>query len=266
MQLYKELFIRKEFKSILGRGYSNYWILLVVFIITLFALSFSRSGLHYLDFKMNDPFINWVQIKNYPRGFADNVDNRKDDFGISVIEENAHIFEFIFNSNQEKIAVEGRSISFDSNLLNRILDNDNVIKASSVSLGKSDFGWIVTEDLMKKIGYEEVSDYPLFIDYALIGDPANIKEWGITNSKNFVPVPIPIVAVVKQLPDLLDFITPTMFEINNTRGAENPFNISMRKNYYNDLYIVANDDAADILEELKGAGLQVDNEVSSEDF
>ena len=62
--LFNNVFIRREFKSILGQKKRNFWILFFVFLCTLFSLEISRSGIKYLNYKMSDPFINWIAL--YP--------------------------------------------------------------------------------------------------------------------------------------------------------------------------------------------------------
>ena len=61
---YFRLFVKREGKVVLGKHYSNLWLLFGVLTATFLAISFSNASMHYLDFKMNDPFINWVDIKN----------------------------------------------------------------------------------------------------------------------------------------------------------------------------------------------------------
>ena len=59
---YFRLFVRREGKVVLGRHYSNLWLLTGVLALTFLAIAFSNASLSYLSFKMNDPFINWLNI------------------------------------------------------------------------------------------------------------------------------------------------------------------------------------------------------------
>ena len=58
------LFVKREGKVVLGKSYSNLWLLTAVLSATFLAIAFSNASLDYLSYKMDDPFINWVDIKN----------------------------------------------------------------------------------------------------------------------------------------------------------------------------------------------------------
>ena len=59
---YFKLFVYREGKVVLGKRLSNLWLLCSVLFVTFLAIAFSNASLSYLEFKMNDPFINWVDI------------------------------------------------------------------------------------------------------------------------------------------------------------------------------------------------------------
>ena len=61
---YINLLARREGKEVLGKYYSNLWLLTIVLTLTFVSISFSNGSLSYLDEKMNDPFTNWVSIQN----------------------------------------------------------------------------------------------------------------------------------------------------------------------------------------------------------
>ena len=61
---YFRLFVKREGKVVLGRNCSNLWLLTSVLTATFLAIAFSNASLDYLSYKMDDPFINWVDIKN----------------------------------------------------------------------------------------------------------------------------------------------------------------------------------------------------------
>ena len=61
---YIRLFIKRESRVVLGKNNSTLWLLSVVLAVTFLAISFSNASLNYLSHKMEDPFINWVDIKN----------------------------------------------------------------------------------------------------------------------------------------------------------------------------------------------------------
>ena len=61
---YFKLFVKREGKVVLGKNAANLWILSAVMTLTFLAIAFSNASLDYLSYKMDDPFINWVDIKN----------------------------------------------------------------------------------------------------------------------------------------------------------------------------------------------------------
>ena len=66
---YFKLFALREGKVVLGNRKANLWLLTIVLFATFLAIAFSSGSLRYLYDKMNDPFINWVDIKNdYGKG------------------------------------------------------------------------------------------------------------------------------------------------------------------------------------------------------
>ena len=60
---YLKLFIRREGKIVLGRNFSNVWLLTAMLVASFFAIAFANGSLNYLGYKMDDPFIKWVDIK-----------------------------------------------------------------------------------------------------------------------------------------------------------------------------------------------------------
>jgi hypothetical protein len=260
---YTIIFVKREFKSIVGKNWRNFWILTAVFIVTIFALEFSRSGVQFLSYKMSDPFINWVDVKEQPNfeAFMEETNHLKDTFNISTIEANNYILEYVFTKDFETKRVEGRTISYESDLLNKILGKENAVVTRAQKIDENDYGWIVTKDLMTRLGYEDETHYPLYIRYTFPGSPENFKKYGLKNFGDYFEIPIPIIAVVEQLPDLLDFIAPTYFMEQNTSGSK-PFIIPNHENYFHDLYLVVENPDKDFTSQLKNyfnnAGLQYD--------
>ena len=260
---YTDIFVKQEIKSILGKGWKNFWILFFVFAITIFALEFSRSGVKFLSYKMSDPFINWIDVKEQPNfeQFMDESNQLKDTFNISTIEADNYILEYVFTKDYGMKRVEGRTISYKSDLLKKILDEENTIVARRQPMQERDYGWIVTKDLMTRLGYEDETHYPLYIKYTFPGSTENLKKYGLKNINDYFEIPIPIIAVVEQLPDLLDFIAPTYFMEQNTSGSK-PFIVPNHENYFHDLYLVAENPDKDftsrLKKELSNAGLQYD--------
>ena len=65
---YLRLLARRESKEVLGKKSANLWLLTAVLAATFISIAFSNGSMIYLDEKMNDPFTNWVDIKNNKTG------------------------------------------------------------------------------------------------------------------------------------------------------------------------------------------------------
>jgi len=157
--------------------------------------------------------------------------------------------------------VEGRTISYESDLLNKILDEKNAVVTREQKIKENDYGWIVTKDLMTRFDYDDATHYPLYIRYTFPGSTDNLKKFGLKNFDDYFEIPIPVIAVVEQLPDLLDFIAPTYFMEQNTSGSK-PFIVPNHESYFHDLYLVAENPDKDFENRLKTyfdkAGLNYD--------
>ena len=244
--LFSDTFVRNEFSTIIGKRRSNLWILLVVFIFSIGALEFSRSGIKYLSYKMDDPFINWIQIEKQGKfeAFKQTMENPEtmSQYGIGASEANKFISQTLFSPEGKSYWSYGRSIAHDSRLLTRILDDDNVVGKCRSEIRDDDFGWIVTQEKMELMGYETPDEYPLFIH---ISDSYSeiVDEWGIpTLEEGQQDIAVPLLAVVKQLPDLLDFIAPQLF-INQWNGGDRAFLLTNHREYFSDLNFVVTDTA-----------------------
>ena len=249
MKLFVSTFLRNEFRTIIGHRMSNFWILLTVFVFAIGALEFSRAGMLYLKAKMDDPFINWIEIPARGHDFDKfqtymREEEHRQNFYIGEYEENFSVLKQVVYNNTSKRYFEGRTIKHDSRLLNRILDDNNVVcSRDNVAINDNEYGWIVTKRMMELLGYSDPFRYPLFISVAQIGDSANIISWNLEFNDDCIwyTYPIPIIAVVNQLPNMLDFLTPRNYFFQAERSSSQPFNISKHDDYFKDINLVVTD-------------------------
>lgn len=240
---YKGTFIKNEYRSILGKKWVNFWILLSVFFVSLAALSMSRAGLRFLNKKMDDPFINWVNVSNEPRldefhtelfmGVTDDSISYKQYFDIKDVEKNNYLVEFVKGNRR----IIGRTLDYRSELWKKILDHTNIRHKAlrNTPIDEKDFGWVVTADFLKELGYAADS-IPLFVSL----------EYTTSTSSHFVP--IPLMAVVDRLPDDIDFVATNYF-YEQLGDLSHPFDIGDSARYFSRLLFVAKDaeDARKIL-------------------
>ena len=264
LKLFVNTFTRNEYASILGKRNSNFVILFIVFLCSVGALEFSRAGIGYLNYKMGDPFINWVDVRkpqpDFERFQADmQRQDYLDRFHIADVECNNYDLDLVFDCDKKKIRLEGRTFAVGSRLVEKILDNDNVVVKRADAITNTDYGWIITQDALHRMGYTEA---PLFITLTFEGDHYNIPQWGVDHQENnYIEIPIPIIAVVKQLPDLLDYLMPYRFFEQRRCCGDNPFNISLHESYYTDLNFAMTDTAqaaAKIKSALRSKGIAFD--------
>lgn len=248
-----KLFFKREGKVVLGKHYANLWLLCSVMFVTFLAIAFSNASLNYLDFKMNDPFINWVDIKN------NNSDNDfvgfEQNLGLEEVRQQYHYIDYqtdkyaftLFSTKDlGTINLDCRFFAdITTPLVEAILDEENVIGNHRITTEKicnESFGVIITHDaLVSKLGYKD--EVPAFIYYRAHCNPAAGDDFCIDILNDYyVNVPIPVLAVVKRLPTNMDIIGTKHFYLQNTARM-----LSLDNQYYHNnlLYWVPADvDAA----------------------
>lgn len=231
---YFRLFVKREGKVVLGKNYSNLWLLTAVLTATFLAIAFSNASLDYLSYKMDDPFINWVDIKNeYGEGdfiglesALDSEENREK-FHYHDYQAD-YSFTYMF-FGKEKLNVQYLKCRFfqdiNTPLVEAILSRDNVVRDWRVkdlsSVSPNTVGVIITEEMMKKLGYDKA---PSFIDYMSYSPGAD--EYGLELMDNeFARVPVPVLAVVKRLPGNVDLISSTYFYQQTCNDETYTFNL-----------------------------------------
>jgi len=249
---YRRLFLMKEGKALFGRGLSNILVLSGIMFFTLLALGFANGSLVFLRSKLNDAFVNWLTVKiPYEKsGYAfqlirDNLneDQTREKFAInsatSFLEYN-----LAFYNRQHPAAYEfmkGRTIETGLNtdpILAEILKDGNRVAGDSVFSGETDFGLIVTREFLEKLGY---SVEPAFI---MMAYPAADEH----DRSLRLPVPVPVRAVVKDIPGKNGFISTVFFYKAYLEGDDNTFDIrNKRKNL--SYFISGEKKAASVLKE-----------------
>jgi hypothetical protein len=224
------LFLKKEGKTLLGKRYSNFIFLFLILFITFLAIGIANGSLQYLEKKMNDPFINWVSV-DIPVGRVDSVPEYIKQLSENKIEKErleystVNAFTFCYLSFYDKKGTshyfrKGRTIEADDPLLKEIFSRPGNVLKGRPFRSNDELGLIVTSKLLEKLKYNPKSTI-LFLNHA-IGDPSN-------NDKD-IPLPLPVLAVVKDLPGLTDFFVTPNFFIQRYESSENPFNPALTNN------------------------------------
>lgn len=281
---YIRLFIKRESRVVLGKNNSTLWLLSVVLAVTFLAIAFSNASLNYLSYKMDDPFINWVDIKNeYGEGDFTTLENaldrqeNKEKYHYRDYQSDYYFTMMFFGKENSNLQYLKCRFFQDLNipLVEAILSEDNVIndwRIADLSTLDNSIGVIMTEETMKKLGYSKA---PAYIDYQMHGigldwDGYEISaaEYGIeVYEDKWVRVPIPVLAVVDRLPGNVDLISTAYMYKQRNNDTTYPFNLAEHPEYVENLsyFITDNIDieafsktANAIAEEVAGVELDVD--------
>jgi len=158
---FRKVFYKNEGKELLGKDLRNFWFLILILFITYTAIGFASGSLKYLKKKMDDPFINWVNV-NIPFGMEDEGQMIKDMLNRDTVAQNTYHFKNVtayfrypiaFKSLKAKGTIEviGRSIDIHDPILKEIFNGKNKISGRPFK-DEYDIGIIVTEEFMKRFG------------------------------------------------------------------------------------------------------------------
>lgn len=238
---YFKLFLRREGKVVLGKRFSTVWLLLAVMTMTFTAIAFSNGSMKYLAFKMDDPFTLWIDIKNDGTysdnqltglGYDDLLPDlrRPENMAAYHYAGSEEDYESRFNlwkaDGETPLTLKGRFFEeVGTPLFEKILERDNVVNGWSMryeDLPEETIGFILTGEALGKLGYVDAPSYINLYSYSSGAD-----EYGIElNGREYAKAPLPVLAVVKQLPGNVDFISTTLFYgREGNPGTEDPFNM-----------------------------------------
>lgn len=272
---YFRLFVKREGKVVLGKNYSNLWLLTSVLTATFLAIAFSNASLDYLSYKMDDPFINWVDIKNefgegdfYGLEYAlDSEENKELYHYHNYQADYAYTYMFFGKGDKNVQYLKCRFFQdLGTPLVESILSDDNVVRdwrvKSIADLDPNTIGVIITEETMLKLGFDAA---PSYIDYVSYSPGADMLGFDLMDDK-FARLPVPILAVVKRLPGNVDLISSTYFYKQAWNDQTYPFNMCNTEYAANVSYFIPSDldmddfreDLAKVAEKYTSASIQID--------
>jgi hypothetical protein len=210
---YFSLFVKREGKVVLGKSYSNLWLLVGVLTATFLAISFSNASLKYLKHKMDDPFINWVDIKNDYYTSDNDFLNLEKELALPENKERFHYkgyqadfydgFSFYAGDPDKNRSIRIRFFQdMKSELVEAILSKDNVVRNARIKdlsvLDSRTIGIIITREALARMG---CNDTPTFLYYCAGADDYP-EMYGFD-----AHMPIPVIGIVEQLPGNVDAIS-----------------------------------------------------------
>ena len=214
---YLNLFIRREGKIVLGHRYSNVWLLTAVLTATFLAIAFANGSLNYLNYKMNDPFIKWVDIKKDNKESA--FERLEQDLADSTNALSYHYCDYSYDyeysvnffSAVDSVHTYIKCRFFDSrnrSLVKAILDKENRIDGLTPSevpeISDKSIGVFLTGKTLARMGYAEA---PAYIDLYRRSDGA--ADLGFKEINGRVRVPVPVLGIVRRLPGGADLVAFT---------------------------------------------------------
>lgn len=197
-------FILPEFKLIAGKLYLNLVIVALIFLLSLLTIGLGKGVTQYLEQKMKDPFIRFVdlQIPASAAGFewqSLNKDTLRKRFNYSAIE--PVFFRFMnFRTKKGTVSGKARKIKTSSEFYKYLSSNAGVFITNPLksTFSNKGYGVIVTQKFINDLNYN-FRKTP-FIKY-------QVK---VGNNRHFIP--LPIAGVVKKLPNYTDLLISKKLE------------------------------------------------------
>ena len=258
------LFFRKEGTELSGRRGANLIWLSIVFLVAVISVGFASASLSYLQFKMDNPFINWVDIVAHQKAkdktdvleFLNDSSVQKYYNFMPPQSNYVQSMYFLELNNQNDISrykqFEGRTIGVNSPVLDRILENENVVRKNSMQKYTDEgLGLIITMETLRKVGYTD-EKLPYFVQLLIPYDTIECKKLGyVTDEYGYYPLSFPVYAVVKQLPGMYSFLFTNRFW-NDVHFPDDAWDITDNENN-RDLFLCGTESAIeDIMQQIKG--------------
>lgn len=214
-----KIFRRNEKSQLLGHGYGRLWLMSFLMLVAAGSIGFATASLNYLEDKMSNPFVSCVDIvidQLWSHGYEE-LDRFVDD--------ECHKKEYHYNSsekvwllsseflNKDKRAVrlDGRTIYMNSPILERTIFSEENVICKKYSVDDSDFGIILSNEGLKKLNDTK----PDFVILPVYVDDSTSCE-----------VTVPVLAIVKELPDMCDFLMTHGYAQHVLRANASHFNVS----------------------------------------
>lgn len=226
---YFKLFVKREGKVVLGKRYASLWLLCSVLTATFLAIAFSNASLDYLAYKMNDPFVNWVDINYQSSGdfvhFKEELDSEalREQYHFNGYQADKYYYWMYFTANDDSTGLKVRYFAeIQTPLVQAILDDENVVDGCRIAdenLDDNSFGVIITQEALRnKLGYK--GEAPAYIYPMVTCDPLAGDDYGVEIlSDHYAKSPVPVLAVVQRLPGNMDIIA-TKYHYNQSILAQ----------------------------------------------
>ena len=214
---FRILFI-SELKALSGRSMRTIGALVSILLFTILALGLAYGTLDSLKERMDNPYTNWVDVP-VTVSVEPKVDNILNHFKKTenlskynlsdVTRYDVYYAHFLHANQKDTFYLRGRTVEPDERILQSVLEDikGNVVVQHS-SLADIPCGLIVTEGFLRTLGYK--------------GDLRSVLKVAMPYGENIVL--LDIVAAVKELPNLCDFLSgPILPNMRNLSTYETGF-------------------------------------------
>lgn len=212
---FKKLFYKSECQVLLGKSSSYFWWVFILFFITILAIGFAKDSLRFLDKQMADPFVRYVtadimgDLSELDQNFYYQEYKESPDSASEYLYSSIYEFAKFRNHFERSSAIPGRTVLPNDDLLKTILDPVNN-KATGHGF-----------NIPNEFSIKPENNYSLIVTYHLLQE---VLGHDTAKSPPFIRLyaenmPVPVAAIVDQLPDKRDFISTPYF-YDNIRNHE----------------------------------------------
>ena len=199
--------IKNEFTAIRGRGFRSVIYLSAILYLTFLCIGFANNALIYQQKLAGNPLSNWINIE-ISKQTMDSTESLINDLSADDIK-NRYFVRNLFYSKEFGASFLDRTgictglpmpkaITTDpgSSIIHDLFNNNSIVRPdNSASVFRQEpFGFVVTGSFLKRLGFHH--DSVTCLSYRLYGS-------------KFVPVPL--VGVVKELPNHADLLCTDAF-------------------------------------------------------
>ena len=205
-----------EFKSVIGKWGSKVFFLILILFISLVAMGIANGSLDYLKDKMNDPFMQFVDVPHQFLGTVEGFPKFDKEVADKYAEDNSDIVESVFetyengawffkNNNKDGKQKTGFILTTENKFYEALTTNADMMLSERNTFRNGGWGIIITENFMNTLELDLSTPY------------VNITP---TSGYSFS---VPICGVVQQLRDNKDFImSETLYKFLYGRSEEIP--------------------------------------------
>lgn len=236
---FKKVFFENEYKMLVGAKSRTIFTLLTILFLTFLALGFAVGSLGNLQQKMDDPFTNWINVDISSEETANqaneiferyNAPEMKEEFLFrnsgGFVRFNLFFFQkdflpYSYRADTLYRGFWGRTIDTKGALFKTMISEnfgnkvwtDTTLQTDSIALNSCQI--IITYEMMTLLGYNSPED----IGYIGVQHERRIPGYPELNKNMYLP--LKVVGVVKELPDV-DFVClPNLYNALNDKRYMN---------------------------------------------